>query len=912
MKPRLLCWLLLGLWLAPVPSPGSVVINEIFYHAPDDLDDLEWIELHNPHERPVDVAGWRLTQGVEFQFPAGTSIPAGGYLVLARDARLFAEFYPVPVAGEFKKSLGNGGDTLVLSDASGNPVDRVSFEDSSPWPVAADGESASLERITPNAPGERPENWMASMLSDEAVIPAGSPGARNSAYSATLPPIIRGVALSPEQLRPGDPLRVVATVEGAGGREVERVELRYRIAKPGVLDEERIVAMQRDDQGRFSAEIPGQAANQLLRFRIRAVGPHESVRLFPAENELRPAISVFVAAPPEAAKIPVAYLIHPDAGDHAEGDRLRRRALSTSEGPFGNREAMRAVQALESALDLRVPWFEWTVNRPLPYETYRVLRQVFAERDTGRRAIREAIVAGEDPAAAARAEEGRMREWQEALGRTVREALGSEASEAWDRWHRERLVPKPPEPADFLGQLLDIESLWLALNLRFELTEPAYRSIQEVLRSSASARAEQLPLLMKLMRGEGDFAEMQSALGKVEAEMEKELQPLLSLRQRRFLEQVERDRGSPIRPRSAPPRPVPSRGRSAFVHVNPKTAMADVYDFVSVTERSAGFKVRFQKDRPFHDMTTASVIFEYNDRFVLAEPLAFELYRRAGSPACRTEFARLVIDGQPAGYHLIFEQVNKAFLRRNGIDPDGDLYKIAWYGRGIEGQHQRQNHPERGHAELVRLVERLNETDGQAQWEVIQSHFNVDQVINYFAVNMCLSHWDGFFNNYFTYHDRKGTGKWLMYPWDQDKTWGFHDATHAHEPFFDMPISFGMKGDTPPGGGPPVFRPGSWWRPPGFFSGPLLANPEFRNRFLRRTHQILEELYTEEMFFPIIDAMAAELREEIPFRAGLVGEPPEAAMARFNGNIGSLKQHLVKRREFLLNTPELKQLAANP
>src|SRR5690606_30401642 len=118
---------------------------------------------------------------------------------------------------------------------------------------------------------------------------------------------------------------------------------------------------------------------------------------------------------------------------------------------------------------------------------------------------------------------------------------------------------------------------------------------------------------------------------------------------------------------------------------------------------------------------------------------------------------------------------------------------------------------------------------------VIQSHFNVDQVINYFAVNMCLSHWDGFFNNYFAYHDRKGTGKWEMYPWDQDKTWGFHDATHANKPFFDMPITFGMKGDTPPDGGPPVLRPESWWRPPGFFSGPLLANPEFRKRFLQRT-----------------------------------------------------------------------------
>jgi hypothetical protein len=34
---------------------------------------------------------------------------------------------------------------------------------------------------------------------------------------------------------------------------------------------------------------------------------------------------------------------------------------------------------------------------------------------------------------------------------------------------------------------------------------------------------------------------------------------------------------------------------------------------------------------------------------------------------------------------------------------------------------------------------------------VIQDNFNVNQVATYFAVNMVLSHWDGYFNNYFTY-----------------------------------------------------------------------------------------------------------------------------------------------------------------
>src|SRR4029078_238261 len=126
---------------------------------------------------------------------------------------------------------------------------------------------------------------------------------------------------------------------------------------------------------------------------------------------------------------------------------------------------------------------------------------------------------------------------------------------------------------------------------------------------------------------------------------------------------------------------------------------------------------------------------------------------------------------------------------------------MLWYGRGIVGQHEKKTNLQSGHDDLIQLVNLLEKTkaDSNQQWEVIQAHFNLPQVINYFAVNMCLSHWDGFFNNYFTYHDTEGSGKWEMYPWDQDKTWGFYDGMPEGEVFFDMPLTMGMEGDRPPG-----------------------------------------------------------------------------------------------------------------
>ena len=363
--PLLRILLICGLaHLCPQPSAhAGVVINEIFYHAPDDFDDLQWIELHNPDRQPVDVSGGRFTSGVEFRFPAMSVLPPGGYLVLCKNAKLFAEFYDVPVAGEFKKSLGKKGDTLELVDAAGTRADRVMFKDGDPWPTAADGHSASLERITPGSAGDQADNWAASPLPGDEVRPAGTPGRVNASYSANLPPVIRGIVVSPQPPVPGKPIRVSATVVDADG--VEAVELRYRLARPGAVGDEQIVPMKAGEGNSFSAELPGQPNSSLIRLRIRAVDPKKSERIHPSPNELRPAISIFVQPSPEPASIPAAQMIHTDAREFAEMERVRQRSLRADASPFANGPVEALKQLLDHGLNLRDAWFEWTVNQAL-------------------------------------------------------------------------------------------------------------------------------------------------------------------------------------------------------------------------------------------------------------------------------------------------------------------------------------------------------------------------------------------------------------------------------------------------------------------------------------------------------------------------------------------------------------------
>ncbi|HYV30601.1 MAG TPA: lamin tail domain-containing protein, partial [Candidatus Binatia bacterium] len=302
-------WLLSLLFaLLPPMATGRVVINEIFYNAPDDITDLEYIELHNSSGQPVDLGGWALTKGVKFNFPTGTRIEANGFLVLCRNRERFQQFYDAPLAGVFSQHLSKKGERLELCDPSGRMMDAVKYSDDAPWPVGANGYSGSLERISPEASGEDPFNWTSSPLSKDRLKPAGTPGRINANYCAQLPPTILEVKWAPENPAPEEPMTVEALVRDSNG--VSAVSLFYRLAGPGFEKPESSVPMQKISEGRYSAAIPGQAADQLIRFRVQGMGTSGARRYSPAETEPRPAFSCYVHGRVEPAKIPFGWIIH--------------------------------------------------------------------------------------------------------------------------------------------------------------------------------------------------------------------------------------------------------------------------------------------------------------------------------------------------------------------------------------------------------------------------------------------------------------------------------------------------------------------------------------------------------------------------------------------------------------------------
>ena|GEM_PF-820377 len=154
----------------------NLVINEIHYNPcvaqGDDLD-FEFVEIYNADAGVANLEGLLFSAGFVFEFPMGASMTPGEYIIIAVNAASYTgngyQVFEMTSGG-----VNNGGELVQLSDAFGNVVDEVTYDNAAGWPSAANGSCPSLELIDPSLDNTDPANWQASYVAN------GTPGAMNS------------------------------------------------------------------------------------------------------------------------------------------------------------------------------------------------------------------------------------------------------------------------------------------------------------------------------------------------------------------------------------------------------------------------------------------------------------------------------------------------------------------------------------------------------------------------------------------------------------------------------------------------------------------------------------------------------------------------------------------------------------
>ena len=166
---------------APSPAQQHLRITELHYHPPGN-DLAEFIELQNTSTTvTLDLTGIHFSDGVEFTFSASTLAPGERIFVVRSTAAFTAAFGAgFRIAGEFSNdsNLSDGGERVALDDSSNSTIQEVTYNDTAPWPVAADGAGASLHFIlgSTDAPGvSEAVRWFA-LVPNPGSVPEDADG----------------------------------------------------------------------------------------------------------------------------------------------------------------------------------------------------------------------------------------------------------------------------------------------------------------------------------------------------------------------------------------------------------------------------------------------------------------------------------------------------------------------------------------------------------------------------------------------------------------------------------------------------------------------------------------------------------------------------------------------------------------
>ncbi|MEM7262593.1 MAG: lamin tail domain-containing protein, partial [Planctomycetota bacterium] len=140
-----------------------IVINEVMYHLPREREGLEFVEIYNRSGETVDLTGMRFSRGISYDFPDGTMLDSGEYLVVAKNPEQLEAAHGIGgVLGPFEGELGRNDELIRIVDSYSNIVDQVHYYDSGRWPSLADAGGSSLELIDPMQDNSVASAWAAS------------------------------------------------------------------------------------------------------------------------------------------------------------------------------------------------------------------------------------------------------------------------------------------------------------------------------------------------------------------------------------------------------------------------------------------------------------------------------------------------------------------------------------------------------------------------------------------------------------------------------------------------------------------------------------------------------------------------------------------------------------------------------
>jgi len=200
----------------------------------------------------------------------------------------------------------------------------------------------------------------------------------------------------------------------------------------------------------------------------------------------------------------------------------------------------------------------------------------------------------------------------------------------------------------------------------------------------------------------------------------------------------------------------------------------------------------FEDDYPqidnqrFYGFKKLSLKNNFDDKSMLREKVATDVFRNAGLVASHTAFYTLYVDHgdgpQYFGLYTLVEEVDDTVIDTQFSDDDGNLYKpdgdAASFAAGTYDEEEyvkKTNEDEADFSDVASLLDVLNDasrTTDASSWRTnLDAVLDTDVFLKYLAVNTVIQNWDTYgrmTHNYFLYNN-PDTSKLTWIPWDNNE-----------------------------------------------------------------------------------------------------------------------------------------------
>jgi len=224
----------------------------------------------------------------------------------------------------------------------------------------------------------------------------------------------------------------------------------------------------------------------------------------------------------------------------------------------------------------------------------------------------------------------------------------------------------------------------------------------------------------------------------------------------------------------------------------------------------------------------------------LAAELAFDL----GIAATESQPALLFINGEPWGIYQIRERLDEEFLQ--------DHYGLASadFLESPESTIRDVLAGDRKHWDSLMSYLGSHDLADPASYAYVRSQMDIDDFINYYILQIYSANTDWPAHNVHLFRPRVAGGRWRWMVWDSDNGFGADTYSQVHSDMISHLLDY--------------THPETEGRDTLLFRK-LLANAEFRARFLSRASDLLNTILTPQAVIAHIDELAAELAPDLAY-----------------------------------------------